>query len=160
MRSRSILIFLASALLASRLSAQIAELSKTVKEFVRLSGPKVVLTHVRVIDGTGAPSVEDQNVTIEAGKITAIQPGVDVPAAGNTTVLDLRGYTVMPGIVGMHNHLFYIARPNLNSRRHFDEPLAVPQMTFTARPAPGRHRALSRGQRQLLPADVAPYRPR
>jgi imidazolonepropionase-like amidohydrolase len=112
--------------------AQSPELSKAVQEFVRVGTPKVVLTHVRVIDGTGAPAVEDQNVVIEAGKIAAIQPGGDVPAAGNTTVLDLRGYTVMPGIVGMHNHLFYIARPNLNSRRHFDDPVVVPQMTFTA----------------------------
>ena len=132
MRSRSLLTVLASALLAFPSSAQTVEPSKTVKEFVRVSSPKVVLTHVRVIDGTGAPATEDQNLTIEAGKITAIQPGADVPAADNTTTLDLRGYTVMPGIVGMHNHLFYIARPNLNSRRHFDEPLAVPQMTFTA----------------------------
>jgi imidazolonepropionase-like amidohydrolase len=53
-------------------------------------------------------------------------------AAGGTTVLDLRGYTVMPGIVGMHDHLFYIARPNLDARRHFDPPVLVPQMTFSA----------------------------
>jgi imidazolonepropionase-like amidohydrolase len=47
-------------------------------------------------------------------------------------VLDLHGYTVIPGIVGMHDHLFYIARPNLDSRRHFDDPVVVPQMTFSA----------------------------
>ncbi len=111
---------------------QNAELSKSVREFVRVGTPKVVLTHVRVVDGTGAPAVEDQNVTIEAGKIAAIQPGADLPAADNTTVLDLHGYTVMPGIVGMHDHLFYIARPNLNAQRQFDDPVAVPQMTFTA----------------------------
>jgi imidazolonepropionase-like amidohydrolase len=85
-----------------------------------------------VIDGTGAPAVDDQNVVIEAGKITAIQKGADVPAAEGTTVLDLRGYTVMPGIVGMHNHLFYIVRPNLNSQRKFEDPVLVPQMTFSA----------------------------
>jgi imidazolonepropionase-like amidohydrolase len=38
----------------------------------------------------------------------------------------------MPGIVGMHNHLFYIERPNLNAHRHSDDPLLVPQMTFSA----------------------------
>ena len=31
----------------------------------------------------------------------------------------------MPGIVGMHNHLFYVARPNLNSRHEFDQPVLV-----------------------------------
>jgi imidazolonepropionase-like amidohydrolase len=38
----------------------------------------------------------------------------------------------MPGIVGMHNHMFYIARPNLDAAGHSEEPLVVPQMTFSA----------------------------
>jgi imidazolonepropionase-like amidohydrolase len=108
------------------------ELSKTVKEFVRVQAPKTVLTHVRIVDGTGAPAVEDQNIVIEGGKITTIHNGADVAAAEGITVLDLRGYTVMPGIVGMHNHLFYIARPNLNANWHYEQPVVVPQMTFSA----------------------------
>jgi len=113
-------------------SAQTAELSKSVKQVVRVAAAKVVLTHVRVIDGTGAAAVEDQNVVIEDGKISVIQKGVDVAAAAGATVLDLHGYTLMPGIVGMHNHLFYVSRPNLNSQRTFDPPVLVPQMTFSA----------------------------
>ena len=108
------------------------ELSKTVQEFISVQASKVVLTHVRIIDGTGAPAVEDQNIVIESGKITAIEKGADIVAAKGTTVLDLREYTVIPGIVGMHYHLFYITRPNLDSRRHFDPPVLVPQMTFSA----------------------------
>ncbi len=111
---------------------QSPELSKTVQEFVRVRGPKIVLTHVRIIDGTGAPAVEDQNVIIEAGKIAGVEKGSDLTATADTTVLDLHGYTVIPGLVGMHNHLFYIARPNLDSQRHFDNPVVVPQMTFSA----------------------------
>jgi len=114
------------------LQAQSPELSKTVQDFVRVQSAKVVLEHVRIIDGTGAPAVEDQNIVIAGGEISAVQKGADVPPAEGTTVLDLRGYTVMPGIVGMHNHLFYIARPNLDPQRHFEEPLAVPQMMFSA----------------------------
>jgi imidazolonepropionase-like amidohydrolase len=112
--------------------AQPTELAKTVEEFVRVRSPRVVLAHVRVIDGTGAPAVDDRNVVIEGGRIAAIERGADVAAAEGTTVLDLGGYTVMPGIVGMHDHLFYIARPNLDSRRHSDPPVVVPQMTFSA----------------------------
>src|ERR1039457_7506031 len=77
-------------------TAQTAELSKSVKQVVRVDAAKVVLTHVRVIDGTGATAVEDQNVVIEDGKISAIQKGVDVAAAAGAAVLDLRVYTVMP----------------------------------------------------------------
>src|ERR1700745_4042824 len=107
-------------------------LSKEVLKYVRVQAPKIVLTHVRVIDGTGRDAVDDQNVVIEGAKIPATQPGAKVPAAKDTNVLDLRGYSVMPGIVGMHNHLFYIARPNLDSHWHGDDPLLAPQMTFSA----------------------------
>jgi imidazolonepropionase-like amidohydrolase len=93
---------------------------------------RIVLTHVCVIDGTGAAAVEDQNVTIENGKIAAIGKGADVSSSAGITVLDLRGYSVMPGIVGMHNHLFYIARPNLTAQKRFDDPVMVPEMAFTS----------------------------
>jgi len=113
-------------------AGQTAELSPAVKQFVRTNAAKVVLTHVRVIDGTGAAGVDDQNVVIEGGKIVAVGNAVEVPVVAGTMVMDLRGYTVMPGIVGMHNHLFYIARPNEKSQGPGDEPLLVPQMTFSA----------------------------
>jgi imidazolonepropionase-like amidohydrolase len=112
--------------------AQSPELSKTVQEFVRVQAPRIVLTHVRVIEGSGKPAVEDQNVVIESGKIAAIQAGTDVPATDGTTVLNLRGYSLIPGLVGMHDHLFYIARPNLNSDRKYEQPVVIPQMTFSA----------------------------
>src|SRR5437879_5022493 len=38
----------------------------------------------------------------------------------------------MLGIMGMHNHLFYFARPNLDSQWHDEQPLLVRQMTFSA----------------------------
>jgi len=123
---------LASFLLLLPSSAQTPELSKSVREFVRVDAAKIVLAHVRVIDGTGTAAVEDQNVVIEGGKISVIQKGIDVASSQGATVLDLRGYTVIPGIVGMHDHLFYIARPNLNSQWKSDPPLLVPQMTFSA----------------------------
>lgn len=71
---------------------------------VRVSAPKVVLQHVEIIDGTGAPPRADQSITIEGGKITAIG---STAATDGATVLDLEGYAVMPGIVGMHDHLMY-----------------------------------------------------
>jgi imidazolonepropionase-like amidohydrolase len=132
MPSRILARVLVLLLLSLAAQAQRPELSKTVQELVRVRAPKVILTHVRIVDGTGTPAVEDQNVVIEDGKITAVQNGADVAAADGATVLDLHGHTVIPGIVGMHDHLFYIARPNLDSRWHFDDPLMVPQMTFSA----------------------------
>lgn len=113
-------------------AAQTPELSRTVQEVVRVRDRTVVLTHVRIVDGTGAPAAEDQNVIIQDGKIRAIERGADVANSAGTTVLPLQGYTVIPGIIGMHNHLFYIARPNLDSQSHWDPPVLLPQMTFSA----------------------------
>jgi imidazolonepropionase-like amidohydrolase len=129
MPSRTLLLL---SLWAVTASAQTPTLSKTVEPFVRVNAPKVVLTHVRVIDGTGAAATDDQNIIIESGKISSIEKGADVPASAGMTVLDLRGYSVMPGIVGMHDHLFYIVRPNLTSDWNYDEPVLVTQMTFSA----------------------------
>jgi len=112
--------------------AQQPTLSKTVQEYVRVQSPKLILTHLRIIDGTGGPAAADQNIVIESGKITAIEKGADVAASPNVTVLDLGGYTGMPGIVGMHNHLYYIARPDIDAQRHFESPVVLPQLTFSA----------------------------
>ena len=131
MRHRAVLV-LAIFLFALPLTPQVPEASKRAHQFVRAGTSKVVLTHVGVIDGTGSPAVEDQNVVVENGKIRTIEKGADVPASPDTTVLDLRGYTVIPGIVGMHDHLFYIARPNLNSQGKFEQPVLVTQMSFSA----------------------------
>jgi imidazolonepropionase-like amidohydrolase len=67
----------------------------------------VALTHVRVIDGTGAAPREDQTVIIDHGKIAALGAAALVPVPAGAQTLDLTGNTVIPGLVGMHEHLFY-----------------------------------------------------
>ena len=114
------------------LRAQQATLSPAVQKYVKVTAQKIVLEHVRVIDGTGKPAVDDQNIVIQSGKIAAIAPGSNVQPAAGTTVVDLHGYSVMPGIVGMHNHLFYIGRPDLDANWDSEAPLVVPQMSFSA----------------------------
>ena len=47
-------------------------LSPGIKPFVTIDAPVFILTHVRVIDGTGAPAREDQAIIVSAGKIQAI----------------------------------------------------------------------------------------
>ena len=115
-------------------AAEVPTVSREVQALVRVQAATVILEHVRVIDGTGKPAVADQNVVIEHGKIARIEAARDVAPAAGTTVLDLNGYSVMPGIVGMHDHLYYIATPNVSPGRvpAFDSPIIVPQMTFSA----------------------------
>jgi len=78
-----------------------------VEPFVTVNAPVVALAHVRVIDGTGAPPREDQTIVIDHGKIAAVGPAASTPAPSGAQVLELAGHTVIPGIVGMHEHLFY-----------------------------------------------------
>ena len=63
------------------------------------------LTNVSVIDGTGAPVKRDQAVVVQNGRISAVGPASEIQPMGERR--DLRGHTVIPGLVGMHNHLFY-----------------------------------------------------
>jgi hypothetical protein len=130
---RSIRLLVAVSVVSfSAMYAQQPALAPGVQKYVRVNSARVILTHVRVIDGTGKPAVEDQNVTIEGGKISAIQAGADIPSASGTTVLDLRGYSVMPGIVGMHDHMYYLARPNFDANWNWEQPPIAPQMSFSA----------------------------
>jgi imidazolonepropionase-like amidohydrolase len=96
---------LASAAIAAAAPAQ--PLSPWVQGFVKVQAPVVALTHARVIDGTGAPAREDQTLIISAGKITAVGNAASVAVPKDAKILDLTGETVIPGLVGMHEHMFY-----------------------------------------------------
>ena len=77
------------------------------QQFIRLEAPLIALTHVRVIDGTGAAPLDDQTIVISGGKIQTIGPTAATTYPADARTLDLNGYTVMPGLVGMHNHMFF-----------------------------------------------------
>src|SRR5207237_7641884 len=94
--------------------------------------PKVLRDHGQNIDETGGPPIADQNITIEGGKITAISAGADQSPSAGTTILALRGYAVMPGIVGMHDHLYCFAFPNLRADYSFERPGLSLEMSFSA----------------------------
>ncbi len=78
-----------------------------VKAFVTVDAPVVALQHVRIIDGTGAPPREDQTIVIDHGKIAAAGPFAGTAVPGGAQTMTLSGTTVIPGLVGMHEHLFY-----------------------------------------------------
>ncbi|HXE57873.1 MAG TPA: amidohydrolase family protein [Gemmatimonadales bacterium] len=87
--------------------APASSLAPAVRQFVSVEAPVVALTHVRVVDGTGAPPAEDQTIVIEGGKLAAVGPSGSVRPPAGARVLDLAGHTVLPGFVGLHNHTFY-----------------------------------------------------
>jgi imidazolonepropionase-like amidohydrolase len=84
-----------------------SKLSTQVRAFVKEDAPVIALTHVRVIDGTGAAAREDQTLVIADGKIAALGDAAAAKVPGGAKVLDLTGHTVIPGLVGMHDHMYY-----------------------------------------------------
>ena len=83
------------------------ELSEDVKEVVAVSEPEVALVGVRVVDGTGAPAAEDRTVLIRDGRIAAVGPAGEVEVPEEARRMELDGHTVIPGLVGLHDHSFY-----------------------------------------------------
>src|SRR5215203_5430894 len=75
--------------------------------FIRVDAPVVALLHVRIVDGTGAAPLEDQTVVLTGGKIVSINPASTAKIPSGAKTLNLTGYSVLPGLVGMHDHLFF-----------------------------------------------------
>jgi imidazolonepropionase-like amidohydrolase len=83
--------------------------STDVQQYIKINEPTFALTHVRIIDGTGAAPREDQTAVVTGGKIVSIGPSAGTAVPAGTKTFDESGHTIFPGIVGMHNHLFYSA---------------------------------------------------
>jgi len=94
-------VFLAFAVLAA------PPRSPEVQAFVSVDAPVLALAHVRVVDGTGAPPRDDQTIVVAEGRIASVGDAASAKIPPDAKVLDLKGRTVIPGIVGMHDHLFY-----------------------------------------------------
>jgi len=69
------------------------------------------LSHVRVVDGTGGPAKDDQTIVVSEGRIRAVGSASAVRIPQGTETIDLAGRTAIPGLVGMHDHLFYQLAP-------------------------------------------------
>jgi enamidase len=100
----------AAALLAvfAPASAARQQLSQQVRTaYVSVEAPVVALTNARVIDGTGGPVREGQTVVIKDGVIAMVGGAGSVKPPTDARVIDLAGKTVLPGLVMVHEHLYY-----------------------------------------------------
>jgi imidazolonepropionase-like amidohydrolase len=99
---------MAAALGAATLTAQERPaLSPNVARYVSVNAPVVALTHVRVVDGTGAPAREDQTIVLRDDRIEAVGPASSIKVPAGAQALDLTGHTVIPGLVGLHEHTWF-----------------------------------------------------
>lgn len=74
---------------------------------VSVRAPIVALVHARVVDAASPAAREDQTVLIRGGKIAALGPFGAVSVPGEARIVNLSGKTIIPGLVMVHEHLFY-----------------------------------------------------
>src|SRR5687768_10206526 len=100
-----------------------AALSQQVRQqYVTVGEPVVALTNVTVIDGTGSAPKPNHTVVIQNGRIADVGPASSVRVPSGARTMDLAGSTVIPGIVGMHDHLFYTAAGGRAAQMSFTGP--------------------------------------
>src|SRR5688572_29131310 len=67
---------------------------------------RTLLTNARVVDGSGAPALENASVVVEGSALTFVGAATDAPQpTGADRTIDLSGKTVVPGLFNVHVHL-------------------------------------------------------
>lgn len=98
--------FVLTALLAEPATAQRPALSQWARNFLAVDTSVIALTHAQIIDGTGRPALNDQTLIVRDGRIESIGSSARVAIPANAKIVDLTGHTVIPGLVGLHQHTF------------------------------------------------------
>src|ERR1700740_1447563 len=93
------LVFVSGAAAQNRLA-----FSDVTRQFNAVDAPVVGLQHVRLIDGTGGPVTENQTIVIDNTTIRSVGPDSSASIPAGAHVMDLTGRTVIPGLIGMHDH--------------------------------------------------------
>jgi hypothetical protein len=75
--------------------------------YVSVNASLVALTHVKLVDGTGGAALTDQTIVIDQGRIAAVGPTNATKVPPQAQVIALPNHTVMPGLVGLHEHTYF-----------------------------------------------------
>lgn len=113
---------LAAATCAAPLAAQRPRLSPNARQYVTVDTPVVAITNVVLIDGTGAPARRAQTVIVREGRIASVGDASRVRPPAGAAVIDGTGHTLIPGLVGMHDHLYYMASGGRSMQMSYTGP--------------------------------------
>ncbi len=72
--------------------------------FADVSAQRVLIHCGTLIDVVEGRQIKETTVVVEGERITAVETGYTKPGGGDE-VIDLKGYTVMPGLIDLHVHL-------------------------------------------------------
>lgn len=85
------------------------ELGPQLQEYVSVNAASVAITGVTLLDGTGTPAKTNQTVVVANGRIAAVGPSASVQVPVGAQIIDGSGHTLIPGMMGLHDHLYYTA---------------------------------------------------
>lgn len=91
-----------------------ADTNRKIDQFVAYPKGQYAFINVQLIDGTGSKLKTQQTVLVDNEQITAVGPTAKVKVSPHYKIIDLKNRTIIPGIVGVHNHL-HIPGHNYNA---------------------------------------------
>ena len=109
------------ALLASFVQSQ--NFSEEVERFIPEKSNSFAITNTSLIDGTGDNIKSNQTIVVINGIITQVGLTSNTNIPNGIRIIDGAGKTVTPGLVMVHEHMFYT--------KPFENWFSVGQMTFT-----------------------------
>jgi imidazolonepropionase-like amidohydrolase len=134
-----------------------ASLAPNVQQFVSVSDPVVAITNVTLIDGTGTAPKAAQTVVIRDGRIAQVGASATVKPPAGARVIDGTGHTLIPGLVGMHDHLFYTAAGGRAAQMSYTGPrLYLASGVTTIRTTGGRSPYAEINTREAINAGRVP----
>src|SRR5688572_19747947 len=98
--------------------------SPEVQQFVSVDAPVIAITNVTLIDGTGGLVKPGHTIVIRGNRIAAVGPATSTPVPSDARVIEGAGHTVIPGMFGLHDHLFYTA----GGGRHVEATSTAPKL--------------------------------
>ena len=81
------------------------EINQNVLKYVKYKSDVIALTNATVFDGKGNVAEENQTLIIVNGYFQAIGKSSEIDIPKGAIIINLKGKTIIPGIVGVHNHL-------------------------------------------------------
>jgi imidazolonepropionase-like amidohydrolase len=92
----------------------------------RQTGDSALYEGARVIAGDGKAPVENAAFVVENGRFTRVGRRGEIPLPAGASRVDLRGKTVIPGLIDTHNHLGWTdQRTNKATRQSFTRALVI-----------------------------------
>lgn len=84
-----------------------------VEPYLAFEDGPVLIDNVLVLDGAGNPAQPGMSVWLEGGRIARLAPSGAIEAPAGVRVIDGTGHTLIPGLVGAHDHTHMPGAPLL-----------------------------------------------